>query len=173
MNKIQLIKSLKEEGFSKEIINAFSKVRREEFLPDNMKLRAYDDTALPIGEGQTISQPYTIATMLSLLSFKKSEKVLEIGSGCGYVLALISEIVGTKGKVYGIEIIKSLANKSGINLQDYNNTEVYNKNGSDGLIEKSPFDRIIISAAIHEIPENIIGQLKNGGILVAPKGSRF
>ena len=173
MNKIQLIKSLKEEGFSKEIINAFSKVRREEFLPDNMKLRAYDDTALPIGEGQTISQPYTIATMLSLLSFKKSEKVLEIGSGCGYVLALISEIVGTKGKVYGIEIIKSLANKSGINLQDYNNTEVYNKNGSDGLIEKSPFDRIIISAAIEEIPEKLIEQLEESGIIVAPIGSQY
>ena len=96
MNKIQLLKSLKQEGFSKDIIDAFFRVKREDFLPENMKRRAYEDTALPIGDGQTISQPYTIATMLSLLNLKKGQKVLETGSGCGYVLALISEIVVTK-----------------------------------------------------------------------------
>ena len=98
MNKTQLLKSLKQEGFSKDILNAFSRVKRESFISDNMKHLAYENNALPIGEGQTISQPYTIATMLALLSLKKSQKVLEIGSGCGYVLALISDIVGSKGK---------------------------------------------------------------------------
>ncbi len=173
MNKIQFLKSLKQERFSKEILDAFSKVKREKFIPENMKHMAYDDNALPIGEGQTISQPYTIAKMLELLSLKKSQKVLEIGTGCGYVLALISEIVGNKGKVYGIEIIKSLAYKSKVNLSDYNNVEVYCANGSNGLPEKSPFDRIIISAALEEIPGKLIEQLREGGIIVAPIGSQY
>lgn len=173
MDKTQLLKSLKQEAFSKDIINAFSKVKRENFIPDNLKNRAYEDTALPIGEGQTISQPYTIATMLSLLNLKKGQKVLEIGSGCGYVLALISDIVGTKGKVYGVEIVKSLAERSRINLSEYSNIKVYHGNGSKGLIEKSPFDRIIISAALEEIPTELIGQLKERGIIVAPIGSQY
>ena len=173
MDKIQLLKSLKQEGFSKEILNAFSKVKREKFIPENLKTKAYDDNALPIEDGQTISQPYTIAKMLELLSLKKAQKVLEIGSGCGYVLALISNIVGNHGKAYGIEIIKNLANKSMVNLSDYSNIIVYNKNGSDGLLEKSPFDRIIISAALEEIPEKIIEQLSDNGIIVAPIGSQY
>lgn len=173
MNKIQLLKSLKNEGFSKDIIDAFSKVKREDFLPENLRWQAYDDIALPIGEGQTISQPYTIATMLSLLNLKRGQNVLEIGSGCGYVLALMSVMAGNNGKVYGIEILKSLAEKSRINLQNCDNAVVYNKNGNDGLIEKSPFDRIIISAAIEEIPEKLAEQLKEKGIIVAPIGSQY
>jgi len=108
MDKSQLIESLKMRGFSKEIISSFEKVRREDFVPEDMKKIAYEDTSLPIGEGQTISQPYTIAVMLSLLDLKKGQKILEIGSGCGYVLALVSELIGKGEKVYGIEIIKSL-----------------------------------------------------------------
>ena len=173
MDKIHLLKSLKQEGFSKDILNAFSKVKRENFIPENMKNFAYEDNALPIGEGQTISQPYTIATMLALLSLKKGQRVLEAGSGCGYVLALISKIVGSKGKVYGIEIIKSLADKSKINLIEYSNVAVYNKNGKEGLNEKAPFDRIIISAALEEIPEHLVQQLKDKGLIVAPIGSQY
>jgi len=171
MNKLHLLKSLKEEGFSKDILNAFSRVKRESFILENMKHLVYEDTALPIGEGQTISQPYTIATMLALLSLKKAQKVLEIGSGCGYVLALISNMVGNKGKVYGIEIVKSLADKSRINLSEYSNIKVYHGNGSEGLAEANlkevdgkgtlvPYlDRIIISAALEEIPEKLIDQV--------------
>ncbi len=172
MNKQQLLLSLKQRGFFKEILNAFSKVKREDFIPEELKSNAYEDTALPIGKGQTISQPYTIAMMLSLLELKKSQKVLEVGSGCGYVLALISEIVGKDGKVFGIEIIKELADKSKQNLKDYKNIEVYNKNGADGLKEKAPFSRILISAACKEIPKKLLSQLKENGILVAPVGSR-
>ena len=99
MNKTQLLNSLKQKGFSQQILNAFESVKREDFIPQELKSNAYEDIPLPIGKGQTISQPYTIAIMLSLLDLKKSQKVLEIGSGCGYVLALISKIVGDNGEV--------------------------------------------------------------------------
>jgi protein-L-isoaspartate(D-aspartate) O-methyltransferase len=173
MDKIHLLKSMKQEGFSRKILYAFSKVKREEFLPRNLKKRAYEDTALPTWDRQTISQPYTIAKMLSLLFLKPGQRVLEIGSGCGYVLALISEIVGDGGKVYGVEIIKHLANKSRISLGNYNNIKVYFRNGRRGLKEHSPFDRIIISSALEEIPQKLAEQLKEGGIIVAPVGSRY
>jgi len=171
MNKSQLLKSLKNKGFSKQILDAFSEVPRKNFIPENLKPRAYEDTALPIGKGQTISQPYTIAVMLQLLELKQKNKVLEIGSGCGYVLALISQI--TKSKVYGIEIIKELAEKSKQNLKDYENIKIYNKNGANGLKEHSPYDKILISAACKEIPKIILNQLKNNGILVAPVDSDY
>ena len=173
MNKQELLNSLREKGFSKKIVDAFSRVKREDFTPRNIRAMAYEDTALPIGHGQTISQPYTIAVMLSLMDLKKSQKILEIGSGCGYVLALLSEIVGKNGKVYGVELVKELAIKSKEDLAGYRNITVYNKNGSEGLPEKARFDGIIISAALRDIPEKIMGQLKNNGIVVAPKGSRF
>ncbi len=170
MDKTQLLQSLKRRGFSKEILYAFSNVKRENFIPEKLKVHSYEDTALPIGKGATISQPYTIAMMLSLLELKSGQKVLEIGSGCGYVLALISKI--TKEKVFGIEIIKELVEKSRKNLKEYNVT-VYNRDGSKGLEEKSPFDRIIISAGGREIPKKLVSQLKNNGIIVAPVGQRY
>lgn len=171
MNKTQLLQSLKQRGFSKQILQAFDKVKRESFIPGKLKKHAYEDTALPIGEGQTISQPYTIAMMLFLLELKKEQRVLEIGSGCGYVLALMSQMI--KGKVFGVEIVKELAEKSQKNLRDYKNVKIYNKNGSKGLQEKAPFDRIIISAACKEIPKKLVSQLKNNGIIVAPVGPKF
>jgi len=174
MNQKQiLLKSLEEEGFSDDIINAFSSVKREDFIPLNMKEHAYDDNALPIGEGQTISQPYTIATMLSLLKLKKGQKVLEVGSGCGYVLALLSELVGLKGKVFGIEVIKGLYDKSIENLKDYENVNVYHGDGNLSLKEKEKFDRILISAASDKISKNLVSQLKDNGIIVAPIGEKY
>jgi len=170
MNKSQLLQSLKAQDFSKEIIEAFSKVKRENFLSENLKEYAYEDNALPIGYGQTISQPYTIAVMLSLLEIKKGQKVLEIGSGCGYVLALLSVLVGEKGRVYGIERIKSLADNSKNFLKKYRNIGVYNKNGIEGLQEKAPLDRILISAGYRKVPPKLVSQLEDKGILVAPLG---
>ena len=137
-----------------------------------MEERAYEDNALPIGKGQTISQPYTIAVMLNMLNLKQGQKVLELGSGCGYVLALMSEIVGVKGEVFGIEIIKELYKKSKENLKDYKNIKVYNRDGKQGLKEAAPFDRILISAACEQIPHDVLYQLKEKGILVAPVGPR-
>jgi protein-L-isoaspartate(D-aspartate) O-methyltransferase len=173
MDKTELIKSLEEKKFPKEIVEAFSKVNREDFLPPSLKKKAYDDTALPIGNGQTISQPYTIALMLSELGLKKGQKILEIGSGSGYVLALIAEIVGETGKVFGLEIIPQLIKKSKENLENYRNVKIYKKNGSNGFPEEARFDRILVSAALREVPERLMEQLKHKGILVAPQGSRF
>lgn len=173
MNKQELLSSLRKKGFSEKILHAFSKVKRENFIFDSLKEKSYYDTALPIGQSQTISQPYTIATMLELLELKKSQKVLEIGSGCGYVLALLSELVGEKGNVFGVEVIRQLAESSKLNLQDYENIKIYNKNGTEGLSEESLFDRILISAACNEVPKKILNQLKENGILVAPIGSRY
>ena len=119
MNKTQLLQSLKNRGFSQEILNAFRKVHRENFIPLQLKTRAYEDTAFPIGKGQTISQPFTIAMMLKLLELKRGQKVLEIGSGCGYVLALLSELTGKRGRVFGVEVIKELAERSRRNLKNY------------------------------------------------------
>jgi len=167
-----LIESLRVRGFSKEIVKAFSDVKREDFVPAELKNQAYEDTALPIGNGQTISQPYTIAVMLSLLDLKKGQGVLEIGSGCGYALALISGIVGTEGEVFGIELVKELSEKSRNNLKGYKNIKIYNRNGFHGLQEKTPFERIIISAGCEEIPKALIDQLGDNGVIVAPIGKR-
>ncbi|MBU2104840.1 MAG: protein-L-isoaspartate O-methyltransferase [Nanoarchaeota archaeon] len=173
MNKKELMNSLKQKGFSEKIIGAFERVSREKFVPEKLKPRSYEDTALPIGEGQTISQPYTIAMMLSLLELRKNQKVLEIGSGCGYVLALLSELVGETSSVFGIEIIKELAKRSRNNLRNYKNIKVYNKNGAEGLESEKPLDRILISAALDKIPEKLTEQLKDKGILVAPLGNSY
>jgi len=173
MDKSELIKSLEEKKFSKEIVDAFSKVERQDFLPHSLKKMAYDDTPLPIGQGQTISQPYTIAIMLSELDLKKGQKILEIGSGSGYVLALIAEILGETGKIFGLEIIPQLFKKSKENLENYRNVKIYKRNGSNGFPDEARFDRILISAALREVPEKLMAQLKHKGILVAPQGSRF
>jgi len=173
MDKKRLVESLKKRKISKEILRAFSEVRREDFVPDDMKYLAYEDEALPIGKGQTISQPYTIALMLSSLELKKGQKVLEVGSGCGYVLALLSKIVGENGRVFGVEIIHELAEKSRKNLKEYENIKVHIGDGKVGIPEEAPFDEIIISAGYKEIPKLLIGQLKEKGIIVAPVGGRY
>ncbi len=175
MNKEELLRRLKKMGFSKKIVNAFSDVKREDFIPEEFEEQTYEDTALPIGDGQTISQPYTIAVMLSELDLKPGQNVLEVGSGSGYVMALMSKIVGKKGRVFGLEVIKDLAKKSRESLAEGNhrNVEVHARNGFNGFPEKAPFDRILISAAVREIPEALLEQLKDRGILVAPKGPRF
>ena len=168
--KKDLLESLKEQGFSRRILKAFLEVERENFIPPGLKRAAYEDRALPIGRGQTISQPYTIARMLSLLNLKKSQKVLEAGSGSGYVLALLSKIVGAKGKVFGLELVSELAARSKESLKQYKNVRVYSRNASSGLPDKAPFDRILMSAACKKVPQALLNQLKEGGILVAPVG---
>lgn len=167
MYKETLIKALKSHKFPDKIINAFKKVKREDFIPLSIRQYAYDDNALPLEKGATISQPYTIAFMLSLLELRDSQKILEIGSGSGYVLALINEI-SKKSKMYGIEIISSLAEKSKQIFKNNKNIIILNTNGSLGLPQKAPFDRILISAASEKIPEHLFNQLKDPGILVAP-----
>ena len=170
MNKTQLLDSLKKEGFSSTILKAFSKVPREKFIPENLCGFAYLDEALPLEQGATISQPYTIAFMLNILQVKPKQRILEIGSGCGYVLALLAEL-SPSSKIYGIEIIKPLARKSRKYLENYKNIQLHSKNGFQGLKEKAPFDRILISAAADKLPGHLYSQLSNDGIIVAPVNS--
>jgi protein-L-isoaspartate(D-aspartate) O-methyltransferase len=160
---------------SQPIIDAFLTVKREEFFTPDMKNYSYVDSAFPIGYGQTISQPSTIAIMLELLEPKQGQKILEVGAGSGYVLALLSEIVGKDGKVIGIERVPDLARRAKNTLKNlgYKNIEVVLADGSKGLPEKAPFDRILISAACPEIPQALIEQLAPLGRIVAPVGSRF
>jgi len=162
------LRILKEKDFSDEIINAFAKVKRENFVPEQVLIYAYEDIALPLEDGSTISQPSTIAFMLSLLEPKQHNKILEIGSGSGYALSLISEIIKS-GKIYGIEINKNLAIKSRNILENDSNINIINRSGLNGFSEQAPFDRILVSASCPDrgIPYSLITQLKDHGIIVA------
>ncbi len=186
MKKEELIRSLRSQKFPEKIIKAFEKVERKNFIPEEEKSAAYEDIPLPIGFGQTISQPYTIAFMLTLLEVKnklrtlknqrflapqKQEvfKVLEVGSGSGYVLALLSELC-PNGKIFGIERIKELVDMSKkiLHEEKIKNAKVIYGDGSKGLKEEAPFDRILVSASSNELPQKLIEQLKVNGILVTP-----
>jgi len=172
MDKKELIDYLKNQGFSEKITKAFEKVPRENFVPKELSSRAYENCPLPIGHGVTISQPFTIAFMLELLELKQGDKVLEIGSGCGYVLALINKI--TNSKTYGVERIKDLVKNSKKLLSKNPDIKISHKDGSRGLREFSPYDKILVSAAFEEIPLHLLKQLKKDGVLVTPvKSSIF
>ncbi|MBS3072790.1 L-isoaspartyl protein carboxyl methyltransferase [Candidatus Pacearchaeota archaeon] len=169
MNKKDLIKVLKNAGFGKNITNAFSKVSRENFMLGEYKKYSYEDEAFPIDYGQTISQPFTIAFMLDLLSFKYKNRVLEIGSGSGYVLALISEII-KHNEVIGIERVKELADSSGRILSKNKNIKIIHGNALELLKHKElgKFDRILVSASYNQIPKYFIEMLNDDGVLVMP-----
>jgi|SRR3989339_1047667 len=169
MNKAELIETLKKKGFSDKILTAFSKVNRENFVPENMVVHAQDDIALPIEDGVTLSQPSTIALMLSLLSPEQGQKILEVGSGSGYVLALLSEII-KDGKIYGLEINQRLAIKSKKVLINRSMIDILNRDGSAGLQEFAPFDRILVSFSCPDkyIPSRLIDQLAPNGVLIVP-----
>lgn len=155
---------------NKKIINAMLEVPRHLFVPKEFQHTAYQDTPLPIGFGQTISQPFIVALMLNELKLSRKSKVLEIGSGSGYAAAIISRIAD---KVYCIERIKELAvnSKKIFSLLGYSNIEVKNTSFFDAWIEKSPFDAILVSAATNKLPEVLCRQLKENGLLVIPLGS--
>ena len=168
-DKEKLLTKLKDIGFSDEIVKTFARVKREFFVPDQLATYAYEDLALPLDDGSTLSQPSTTAFMLSLLEPEQNNKILEIGSGSGYVLSLISEMIKS-GKVYGIEINPRLAIKSKKTLERDSNIEIINRSGLNGLPEQEPFDRILVSASFEDksIPLKLLEQLKDPGILVCP-----
>jgi len=160
-------------GISNErILAAFASVPREEFVPERYRDLAYADMPLGIGEGQTISQPYTVAFMTQLLDPQPNDKVLEIGTGSGYQAAILSKLVK---KVYTIERFENLAEEARKVLKKLgcDNVKVIVGDGSKGLSDKAPFDGIIITAAAPEIPQPLLDQLEIGGRLVAPVGSGF
>jgi len=154
------------------VIAAMRKVPRHLFVPDFIRHSAYDDMALPIGDDQTISQPYMVAVMTELLELKGDERVLEVGTGSGYQAAVLGELAR---EVYTIERFASLAEAARNRLIDlgYQNVYAVVGDGTKGLEDKAPFDSIIITAAAPKIPDPLINQLKDGGIIVAPVGERF
>lgn len=151
------------------VLAAMRKVPRHEFVPESEKRSAYDDTPLPIGEGQTISQPYIVALMTELAQPNENHRVLEIGTGSGYQAAVLAEIVE---HVYSIELESTLARRASDVLQklDYGNVTVRAGDGYVGWAEHAPFDSILITAAPDHVPEPLIEQLKPGGRMVVPVG---
>ena len=154
-----------------EIISAFHKIDRADFVPEELKSEAAANTPLPIGYGQTISQPLTVAFMLELLKPKKGNKILDVGSGSGWQSSLLACIVGTNGKVFAVERIPELSEFGRENSQKYNfeNLEFITGDGSRGYEKEALYDRIIVAAsAFSKIPEELKKQLKIGGRLVVP-----
>lgn len=151
------------------ILSAFEQVPREAFVPSDLRAKAYDDTALPIGLGQTISQPSMIALMLQALQCTPRLRVLEVGSGSGYVLALLSQL---HCEVFGIERHAELAARAPESLRSIGVTDVvvHEGDGTLGWAEHAPYDRILVSAAAAAIPEPLLAQLAEGGRLVMPVG---
>ncbi len=154
------------------VLDAMRRVPRDVFVDSALQDNAYNDMALPIGEGQTISQPYMVAVMTELLELTGNEKVLEIGTGSGYQAAILAEL---SKEVYTLERLPSLAEIARQRLRSlsYDNVHVGVGDGTLGWPESSPFDRIIVTAAATKIPEPLMGQLATDGILLAPIGSRF
>ncbi len=155
---------------TKRIIDAFQKVDRKDFILPEYYEEAYGDYPLPIGSGQTISQPTTVAIMLELLSPQKGGRILDVGSGSGWTTALLAHIVGSEGKVWGTEIIPDLVVFGQNNLSKYNFpwAKIVPAEKKLGLPSHAPFDRILVSAAAKELPEELILQLKKGGTMVIP-----
>ncbi len=160
---------------TKRIIDAFCAINREAFLPSSLEGQAGIDAPLPIGHKQTISQPYTVAFMLELLSPEPGQKIMDVGYGSGWTSALLAHIIGIKGKVYSIEIIPDLCVIGNENIAKFNFikkgiVKTFCQDGSKGLPEYAPFSRILAGASAEKLPHEWIDQLADEGKLVAPIG---
>ena len=164
--------SLNKEALDPRVLEAMATVPRHELVPDELRDVAYENRPLPIGHGQTISQPYIVAVMTDLLKLRPDQRALEIGTGSGYQAAILGELAG---EVYTIEIIEDLGEQARRNLKrlGYKNIEVRIGDGYYGWEQHAPFDAIVVTAAASHIPPPLIKQLKNGGRMVIPVGSRF
>ena len=168
-NNNDLIKELKKKGIvNKNILDAIKRVPRELFVNEDSVQRAYEDNALPVECGQTISQPYVVAYMINCLKLKKTDKVLEVGTGTGYQAAIISHLCQ---KIYTVEIFNELLFRAKNNTEKLKIKNIIYKlgNGANGWEEKILFDAIIVSAASKEIPPKLLQNLKNNGKLIIPK----
>jgi len=155
---------------AERVLKAFLSVPRHLFVPTSMRNQAYEDHPLPIGAGQTISQPYIVALMTEALQLEERDSVLEVGTGSGYQTAILCELAG---RVYTIERHPELASRAEHTLRHlgYENFEVRCGDGTMGWIEKAPFDAIIVTAGSPAVPEPLLNQLKPGGRMVIPVGS--
>jgi len=154
------------------VLAAMRKVPRHEFLPEGIRAMSYQDSALPLGEGQTMSQPYMVALMTELMELKGTERVLEIGTGSGYQAAVLAELCE---KVYSVERIKILADRARAVLDrlGYQGVAIKVYDGTYGWKEMAPFDAIMVTAGAPDIPPPLVDQLKEDGRLVIPVGDRF
>lgn len=174
VRKIRLTLELREAGISdSKVLSAIEKIPREIFIPDNFRNQAYENIPLPIGEDQTISQPYIVALMTQSLELNSKHKVLELGTGSGYQSSILSLLVR---RVYTIERIKSLLITAENNFKKLKLTNIVTKHGDGNLgwSEQIPFDRIIFTAATYNIADDFFSQIKDKGIIIAPiiKGSK-
>ena len=166
-------RQLKDRGIKDErVLAAMGKVPREVFVPPESRAASYEDGPLPIGYGQTISQPYIVAFMTEQLRPKPNDRVLEIGTGSGYQAAILAELVS---EIYSVEIVEPLAKNAEATLQrlGYKNVHVKIGNGYKGWPDAAPFDAIIVTCAPEKVPQPLIDQLKDGGRVVIPVGERF
>ena len=163
---------INKQAFDTRVMLAMGTVPRHEFVPQDLRDRAYEDQPLPVGYGQTISQPYIVALMTDLLQPQPEHQVLEIGTGSGYQAAVLSLLVK---QVYSIEIVEALGRSTKKLLKDlhYDNIKTRIADGYDGWPEHGPFDSIIVTAAISHIPPPLVSQLKKGGRMIIPVGTRF
>jgi len=163
---------LNRESLNEQVLEVLSRVPRHEFVPSDQKSYAYQNRPLPIGHGQTISQPYIVAIMTDLLKLQPRQRVLEIGTGSGYQAAILAELVN---KVFTIEIIEPLGREASNRLQrlGYNNVETKLGDGYYGWEQQAPFDAIVVTAAASHVPPPLMQQLKPGGRMIIPVGGRF
>ena len=156
----------------KQVLEIINSIDRQKFVSEDYAQAANAEGLLPIGHGQTISQPFIVAFMTDNLKMDTSHKVLEIGTGSGYQSAVLASL---SHHVHTIEVIDELAKKASLRLEKfgYNNVTVHIADGYNGLPDESPFDRIIVTAASEEVPETLIGQLSEGGIMILPIGKQF
>ena len=154
------------------VLAAMRKVPRHEFMPEAIRGMAYGDHALPLGEGQTISQPYMVALMTELLELEDTERVLEIGTGSGYQAAVLAELCG---KVYTVERVKLLADRARATLDrlGYKSVAIKVYDGTYGWKDMAPFDAILVTAGAPDIPAPLVEQLREGGRMVIPVGERY
>ena len=163
---------IQKKSLDEKVMAVMGKVPRHEFIPKSLWRYAYENRPLPIGEGQTISQPYIVALMTDLAGIDKDSIVLEVGTGSGYQAAVLAELAK---HVYTVEIIEELGEKAGQTLErlGYKNISVRIGDGYNGWPEHAPFDAILVTAAPEKIPQPLIQQLKPGGRLVIPVGERY
>lgn len=154
------------------VLDAMRRVPRHEFVAEDLRGHAYDDGPLPIGEGQTISQPYIVAYMTQAIEPAKTDRVLEIGTGSGYQAAVLAELVK---EVYTIEVVPSLAASSSGILKKLGYTNIHAREGDGyaGWPDAAPFDKIVVTAAPEAIPQTLVDQLKVGGLMAVPVGREF